>query len=401
LNILNVYIGESSEIVAHYKKILDGNIVFFGNYVAATEYICTFEKSNPDVSELLFYEKNNTNIDEKRIEYLRQKFPHAYIVLVCFELDGEDRNVYLTAGVNDTISPKVSKEVVNGALKFVSANVSAILSQKYNSKTIRNVALFHLPAWKRCFDVLFSFFVLILLSPLFLVVAIAIFVEDGGGIIYKSNRVGSNYHVFAFLKFRSMYRDADKRLKEFSKLNQYNAAEKLDSGLSEEGVNSGKISFGEGIDITSEELKDVLISDDFLIPEKEFNSAKNIEKNNAFVKFENDPRITKVGKIIRKYSIDELPQLVNILKGDMSVVGNRPLPLYEAELLTGDEYIDRFFAPAGLTGLWQVEKRGGSGKMSPEERKALDIKYARTFSFWLDIKIIFKTFTAFIQKDNV
>ena len=113
---------------------------------------------------------------------------------------------------------------------------------------------------------------------------------------------------------------------------------------------------------------------------------------------ENDPRITKVGRFIRKYSIDELPQLINILKGDMSIVGNRPLPLYEAELLTSDEHIDRFMGPAGLTGLWQVEKRGEAGKLSAEERKQLDIKYAKTFSFWLDIKIILKTVTAFIQK---
>ena len=112
-------------------------------------------------------------------------------------------------------------------------------------------------------------------------------------------------------------------------------------------------------------------------------------------------RINAFGKFLRATSLDELPQLFNILKGDMSIVGNRPLPLYEAELLTGDEYIERFIAPAGLTGLWQVEKRGEAGKLSAEERKQLDIKYAKTFSFWLDIKIILKTVTAFIQKENV
>lgn len=143
------------------------------------------------------------------------------------------------------------------------------------------------------------------------------------------------------------------------------------------------------------------MSDDYIISEKEYISKKTVEKKNSFVKLENDPRITKVGQFIRKYSIDELPQLVNILKGDMSIVGNRPLPLYEAELLTSDEYIDRFMAPAGLTGLWQVEKRGDSGKMSAEERKMLDIEYARNFSFIMDIKIILKTVTAFIQKENV
>ena len=134
---------------------------------------------------------------------------------------------------------------------------------------------------------------------------------------------------------------------------------------------------------------------------EDFEKKKEAEKNNIFVKLENDPRITKVGRIIRKYSIDELPQLFNILKGDMSVVGNRPLPLYEAEKLTADESIDRFIAPAGLTGLWQVMKRGDSGRMSAEERKQLDIIYGQTFSFLLDCKILLKTFTAFIQKENV
>ena len=145
----------------------------------------------------------------------------------------------------------------------------------------------------------------------------------------------------------------------------------------------------------------MMVSDDFVLTEEDFISMQRTKQENAFVKLEKDPRITNIGQFIRKYSIDELPQLFNILKGDMSVVGNRPLPLYEAELLTRDEYIDRFMAPSGLTGLWQVEKRGGAGKMSAEERKNLDIKYAKEFSFKMDLSIIFRTFTAFIQKENV
>jgi len=84
----------------------------------------------------------------------------------------------------------------------------------------------------------------------------------------------------------------------------------------------------------------------------------------------------------------------------MSIVGNRPLPLYEAEKLTTDKYALRFLAPAGLTGLWQVEKRG-KGKMSEEERLMLDNTYAENHSFWYDIKLILKTIPALLQKENV
>ena len=144
-----------------------------------------------------------------------------------------------------------------------------------------------------------------------------------------------------------------------------------------------------------------LVDDEFIIPEEDYVAQNRQKTDNAFVKIEKDPRVTRVGQFIRKYSIDELPQLINILKGDMSVVGNRPLPLYEAELLTKDNSVERFIAPAGLTGLWQVQKRGDAGKLSAEERKQLDIYYAQHYSLWLDIKIIFRTFTAFIQKEDV
>lgn len=252
---------------------------------------------------------------------------------------------------------------------------------------------YHLPLWKRTFDIVFATSALLLLSPLLIGTAVAIRLESRGKIIYKSQRVGSNYRIFDFLKFRSMYTNADKRLKEFNALNQYQAEKEVIEDTPD-------ICFDD-LTGTSEEEASLLISDDFIIQEKDFLKQKAQSQDNPFVKIENDPRVTHVGRFIRKYSIDELPQLFNVLKGDMSIVGNRPLPLYEAELLTSDAYIDRFMAPSGLTGLWQVEKRGGAGKMSAEERKQLDIRYAQEFSFWLDMKILLRTFTAFVQKENV
>jgi lipopolysaccharide/colanic/teichoic acid biosynthesis glycosyltransferase len=140
--------------------------------------------------------------------------------------------------------------------------------------------------------------------------------------------------------------------------------------------------------------------------DKHFKELENLNqyRNNgqlpAFFKIQDDPRVTKVGAFLRKTSLDELPQLFNVLKGDMSLVGNRPLPLYEASTLTTDEWAERFMAPAGITGLWQVSKRGKEN-MSNEERILLDIMYARTRSLKGDLKIMFQTPGALIQKTNV
>jgi len=106
-----------------------------------------------------------------------------------------------------------------------------------------------------------------------------------------------------------------------------------------------------------------------------------------------------VGILLRKTSLDELPQLVNVLIGDMSLVGNRPLPLYEAATLTTDEWAKRFLAPAGMTGLWQIKKRGKK-EMSVEERLSLDINYAEKYSFLYDMWIMANTPTALFQKTN-
>lgn len=262
----------------------------------------------------------------------------------------------------------------------------------------KDVRHFILPQWKRCFDILFSGTALVFLSPVFLLTAIAIRLESKGPVIYKSKRVGTNYTIFNFLKFRSMYTDADKKLKDLAGQNQYQpeGTPEIAKDFSMEEL--GGLMFGDDGVIDNGGM---LVSDDFIIPEEEFISRQNALDESPFIKIEKDPRVTKVGRVLRKYSLDELPQLVNILKGDMSVVGNRPLPLYEAERLTNDESIERFMAPAGLTGLWQVEKRGDAGKLSAKERKELDLKYGREFSFFLDMKILFKTLTAFVQKGDV
>jgi lipopolysaccharide/colanic/teichoic acid biosynthesis glycosyltransferase len=209
---------------------------------------------------------------------------------------------------------------------------------------------YHMPQGKRAFDLLVSGSALLFLSPIMLAIVLAIKLGSKGPIIYKSKRVGTGYKVFNFYKFRSMRVDADQLLIELSKKNQY---------ANEDGGTKA-----------------------------------------AFVKIKDDPRVTKLGKFLRSSSLDELPQLFNILLGDMSLVGNRPLPVYEAEMLTSNEWSMRFLGPAGLTGLWQISKRG-KADMSERERKKLDNFYAQNYSFWLDLKIFMKTFPALIQKEKV
>jgi len=381
-----IYIGKKTSFINHFIEIFGIDIEVFNSY----SEIQNLKQAYKGFPTLFFlFEKENVESDKKGITAINESFPLSYVLLVSESLESEESSIYLKTGILNTISPEIDKtrilEVFDYHLKL-QQKVKTAFTEKASP-----INTFHLPLWKRVFDILVSSLALLILCPVFLLVAIAIRLESKGMVVYKSKRVGSNYKVFDFLKFRSMYMNADQRLKEFSGLNQYQQEETL-------------VEKKDMMDDTSLMIDDdqiLMVSDDEVMTEEDFMQIQRNKQNNAFVKFEKDPRITKVGRFIRKYSIDELPQLFNIFKGDMSVVGNRPLPLYEAELLTNDEYIDRFMAPSGLTGLWQVEKRGGAGKMSAEERKNLDTKYAKKFSFTMDMSIILRTFTAFIQKENV
>lgn len=388
-----IYIGEDSTTIDHIRQMADGMFMTASGVQQAIEQVKGIRER---YNTLFLIEQHQAKSDCRRIATLHEQCPFAYMVLVTPHLDGEARKDYLQAGVQNTLAPTCTEESLRTLEHFLEVRKSHRLEEF--SHAHHSLHAFHLPLWKRAFDICFAGTAVLLLSPLLLATAIAIRLESKGPIIYRSKRVGTNYQIFDFLKFRSMYSNADKRLKELGSLNQYSQAPSAEPELT---VSDDTVWDFDHLTGSAEEEAMLMISDDSIITQEDFQKEQDKKKEETFVKIAHDPRVTRVGRFIRKYSIDELPQLFNILKGDMSIVGNRPLPLYEAEQLTSDVYIDRFMAPAGLTGLWQVEKRGGAGKMSAEERKMLDIRYAHEFSFWMDMKILLRTFTAFIQKEDV
>lgn len=207
----------------------------------------------------------------------------------------------------------------------------------YSVKSSMSYAVFKII--KRCFDVLGALLGLIILAPLFLIIALAIRMEDGGYAFYKQDRNGLNGKVFHMYKFRSMCMDA----------------EQMHQSLLE----------------------------------------KNELDGPAF-KLKNDPRVTKVGRFIRRTSLDELPQLVNILKGEMSFVGPRPLPTYETAQCN-DYQKQRLLVKPGLTCYWQCS---GRNNVSFDEWIELDLKYIKEASLWTDFKIMCKTVVSVISGDG-
>lgn len=390
-----IFWGHNIPLAAHLRETLQCKIIECITFQQIKSCLSSIEY----IDFCVFMERSDMATDIPTIAQLHKLYPTLYIILISETLSKEEKIPYLRAGTDCMISKNTSKDDLQKLFSVIIDFKEKEKARKDNQ--ISSLTEFRLPLWKRTFDILASGSAILCLSPILILTALAIRTESNGKIVYKSKRVGSNYKIFDFYKFRSMYSDADKRLAEYQQLNQYTqniAEEEFKDSSSAAEISQQSCSSEQ----KQEQEQDILLfSDNLSTSENNYLKTKRTERSNAFFKLENDPRITRVGHFIRKYSIDELPQLFNILKGDMSVVGNRPLPLYEAELLTSDEYVQRFMGPAGLTGLWQVEKRGGAGKMSAEERKQLDIKYAKEFSFRMDMRIIIKTFTAFIQKEDV
>ena len=368
-----LYIGNDSAFIQKFEK---ANKLFD---LKITQQATDFTKLLSD-KDLVIYEEDENQNSLFFINLI--KFTLSTSKIVVFVIKKQiDAMEYIRKGVHDVFDDTVEAETIQKRFLFIHEHYDALSNQKNDI-----LKPFILPLWKRLFDILVSGILLLFLLPFFLIIVLAIRLESKGKVYYTSPRVGTGYQIFGFIKFRSMYSNADKRVEELMKKNQYSKQ------TDEQAVEKPR---------EMEEGGAMLIFDDGYIPEKEVRKRKSEKRENAFFKMANDPRITKVGRILRNTSIDELPQLINVLKGDMSLVGNRPLPLYEAELLTTDQWSKRFLAPSGMTGLWQVTKRGGSNQMSADERKQLDIEYAENFSFWYDLKIMLKTIPAMLQHENV
>jgi len=196
---------------------------------------------------------------------------------------------------------------------------------------------------KRAFDIVASAAALIILSPIMLIAAILVYVDDPGKVFYGHIRIGKNGKPFKMWKFRSMYMNADKMI-------------------------------------------------DLLTPEQ----AKQYYTE---FKIDNDPRITKIGNFLRKTSLDELPQLFNVLCNDMSLVGPRPLIESEIQTYYDDTHDVLLAVKPGVTGYWQAYARNNATYQSGERQK-MEMYYVQNASLWLDIKILFKTVESVLKKSG-
>ena len=212
----------------------------------------------------------------------------------------------MEAGLDDYYHCSIDPQRLYSRVLFLKKLKAEYVPKPLEALMDHDLLPYKTPLPKRIFDITVALLALIILSPLMIVTILAIWLESRGKVYYFSKRVGANYKIFDFYKFRSMYPDADKRLKEVEHLNQY-ITETVEAHCSE----CAKLAEGE-------HCSPIVYYDGQQICERLANKRKSARK--AFLKIVDDPRITKVGKFLRQTSIDELPQLINVLKGDMSIV---------------------------------------------------------------------------------
>ena len=396
-----LYIGRSTQNIEGLRTHSGVSVIQLSNMQEAVNYL---EKNdNPDTVISENYLSGGSGFLMHEWIRARPEFNKVAFILVSFEFKDELFITAFESRIDDyyvlPLPPAIS---MVGRIEFL-IDFRNKNSLKSFESYIKPDDKFKMPPIKRAFDLFVAISALIVLSPLLLLVVIAIRLESKGKVYYISKRYGRV--PFNFYKLRSMRVGADMELEKLAKeKNKYNTT------LSRKTHIDYSLPCPECAALTNgETCTPIQYIENHAICDYWYNKQKKeiAEANSVYKKILDDPRITKVGKFIRNTSIDELPQLINVIKGDMSIVGNRPLPMVdEASFLTKDTMAKRFNAPAGITGLWQVELRSRKGKMSEEERNKLDNEYSdhfegNNYSFWYDMKLILRTIPALFQKDTV
>jgi lipopolysaccharide/colanic/teichoic acid biosynthesis glycosyltransferase len=336
-----LFIGKNSRLICQEMVGLGYACMALNTVAEAISWVNSHKKYDKPLPEIFMCDAYMQETDPLKLHDTLANLTLTKKPLFVLIAHQEDRILQYKAykaGVDDYIVLPASAKDIHSRLQTIGRFKRAELNSAATPQVKQDISW---PIWKRLFDVVAAASALVLLMPLFLLIALLIKLDSRGPVFYVSKRAGRNYHIFDFYKFRSMRINADKEIHTLARLNLY-------------------------------------------------------QGHTPFIKLKNDPRVTRMGALLRSTSLDELPQLLNVLKGDMSLIGNRPLPLYEAQHLTTDEWVLRFLAPAGMTGLWQVNKRR-QDETDDQDRKHLDARYAVTQSLGQDYKIFVKTFSALRQ----
>jgi len=279
--------------------------------------------------------KENWYLGQKYSEYNYQS-----VIIVSEGLEIEKFNRLIEKYLDKHSELFVVPYITN--INFMHSNILEYSNLRLNTIQIENKLLINRNIWiKNIFDKLLSFLILPIFSFIHIIVSIAIKVDSNGKIFFKQDRLGKDNCNFKIFKYRTMYENGDELLKEYLKNN----------------------------------------------PDEE-------QYYEQYHKYKNDPRITKVGRFLRNTSIDELPQLINVLKNDMSLIGPRPYMINEKLKLKDYKYFILKVKP-GVTGLWQV---AGRNNLTFKERNKLEVWYIKNWSLWADLVILIKTIKVVLSK---
>jgi lipopolysaccharide/colanic/teichoic acid biosynthesis glycosyltransferase len=295
------YIGDNTNTLQNISDTLQVGYSSAISFQQAVSYLKELHRENINFNAVFIdlpYDK--AGLRQFHRYFTNSSFATLPLIYLSTNLSDQDRdeltNICL---VDDIIHPTRDIFTIRERISFLT-RIKASLSKGRGSVTVEHdFSLYEGTGSvvKRIFDIMISSMAILVISPLFLLIALLIKLDSSGPIFYNSYRAGRGYRIFKFYKFRTMKVGADRMVTSLSHMNQYHGKEAP-----------------------------------------------------VFFKVNNDPRVTGIGAFLRNTSLDELPQLFNVLKGDMSLVGNRPLPLYEASSLTTNEWAERFVAPAGIAG---------------------------------------------------